>query len=179
MKTKITKPIVLIGMMGSGKSTIGKKLAKKLHMQFYDSDQVIEEREGLSVLDIYDFRGEEYFKLQEEKIIKEILRYGTIILSTGGGSFINNELRNLIKEKAISIWLHTDINTIVERISRRNTRPGLNGENKREVLEKLISDQYPLFEQADIKIESGNSDAHFIVDNIMLKLKSLNSSIVA
>ncbi|KIE04603.1 Shikimate kinase [Candidatus Jidaibacter acanthamoeba] len=171
MRIKVTKPIVLVGIMGSGKSTIGKKLAKKLHMQFYDSDQVIEEREGLKIVDIYDYRGEEYFKKQEESIIKEVLRYGTIILSTGGGSFANEEVRNLIKEKAISIWLYSDIDTIYERISRRNTRPGLNGENKLEVLESLIEQQYPLLEQADIKINSGNADAHYIVDNILVKLK--------
>ncbi|AIF81740.1 shikimate kinase [endosymbiont of Acanthamoeba sp. UWC8] len=173
MRIKVTKPIVLVGIMGSGKSTIGKKLAKKLHMQFYDSDQVIEEREGLKIVDIYDYRGEEYFKKQEESIIKEVLRYGTIILSTGGGSFANEEVRNLIKEKAISIWLYSDIDTIYERISRRNTRPGLNGENKLEVLESLIEQQYPLLEQADIKINSGNADAHYIVDNILVKLKEL------
>ncbi len=171
MKIRVVKPIVLVGIIGSGKSTIGKKLAKKLHMQFYDSDQVIEEREGLKIVDIHDYRGEEYFRKQEETIIKEILRYGTIILSTGGGSFINDEIRELIKEKAISIWLHSDIETIYERISRRNTRPGLNNENKREVLAGLIEQQYPLLEQADIKINSGNADAHFIVDNILLKLK--------
>lgn len=171
MKIKVTKPIVLVGIMGSGKSTVGKKLARKLHMQFYDSDQIIEEREGLKVVDIHDYRGEAYFRTQEEKVIKEILRYGAIILSTGGGSFANEEVRNLIKEKAISIWLYSDIETIYERISRRNTRPGLNGENKREILENIINEQYPLLEQADIKINSGNADAHFIVDNILLKLK--------
>jgi shikimate kinase len=172
MEIRVTKPIVLIGIMGTGKSTIGKKLAKKLHLQFYDSDQVIEEREGLKVMDIHDFRGEDYFRQQEERVIKEILRYGTIILSTGGGSFVNDDIRQLIKEKAISIWLYSDIETIYERISRRNTRPGLNVDNKRKVLENLINEQYPLLEQADIKIDSGNADAHSIVDNILLKLKT-------
>lgn len=173
MKIKVTKPIVLVGIIGSGKSTIGKKLAKKLYMQFYDSDQIIEEREGLKVVDIHDYRGSEYFQQQEEKVIQEILSYGNIVLSTGGNSFTNEQLRKIIKEKSISIWLHSDTDTIYERISRRNTRPGLNNSNKREVIENLIEQQYPLLEQANIKIKSGNTDAHFIVDSILLRLQNI------
>jgi len=172
MKVKIEKPIVLVGMIGTGKSTIGKKLARKLHMQFYDSDQVIEEREGLSIVDIYDFKGEQYFHQQEEKIIAEILRYGPIVLSTGGGSFINENVRKLIKDKAISVWLYTDLDIIHDRVSRRNTRPDLNNGNKKQILEQMVEERYPIYELADIKIESGNTDSHHIVDNILLKLKS-------
>lgn len=167
----VQKPIVLVGMLGTGKSTVGKKLARKLHMQFYDSDQVIEEREGLSIVDIFDFRGEDYLRSQEEKIITEIMRYGPVVLSTGGGSFIHEEVRTLIKDKAISIWLYTDLDIIHERVSRRNTRPGLHNGDKREILEQMVEERYPIYEQADLKVESGNSGTHHIVDTILFKLK--------
>lgn len=174
MTIKIDKPIVLIGMVGSGKSTVGKKLAKKLFVRFLDTDQVIEEMTNLSVLDIHEVLGEEYFKKKEESVVKDILTYGPVVLSTGGASFANDPVRALIKEKAISIWLHADISTILERVSRRNTRPGLNGQDKKDVLQKMMDENLPYFEQADIKIDSGNADAHFIVDSILMRLKSMN-----
>jgi shikimate kinase len=174
MRLILKKPIVLVGMIGTGKSTVGKKLARKLHMQFYDSDQVIEEREGLSIIDIYEFRGESYFKQQEEKVISEIMRYGPVVLSTGGSSFTNQMVHDLVKEKAISIWLYADIDTIFERVSRRNTRPGLHGEDKREVIEDMMQRHHPYLEKADIKVESGNTDTFYIVDNIIAKLKTFS-----
>ncbi len=172
MRNLIKKPIVLVGMMGSGKSTIGKRLAYKLNLQFYDSDRLIEEREGLSVVDIFDFRGEEYFKKKESEIIKEILGYGNIVLSTGGESFFKDEVREVIKQSATSIWLKTSIEILHERVSRRNTRPQLAGENKKELIEEMVSKSYPIFEQADITIESTDMEAHFIVDTIISKLKT-------
>ena len=171
----IKKPIVLIGMMGSGKSTIGKRLGYKLNLQFYDSDKIIEEREKLSVLDIFDFRGEEYFRKLEAVVIKEIINYGTVVISTGGESFKNSEIRDSIKQNAISIWLKTDIETLFERVSRRNTRPQLNGTNKMEVIERMVAENYPIFEQADIIIESKNMEAHFVVDTIMSRLKTFEA----
>jgi len=171
MKFKVTKPIVLVGMMGSGKSTIGKRLAKRLNLQFYDSDKVIEEREGLSVVDIYDFRGEPYFRKKEFETIKEILRYGPTVLSTGGNSFMDDDIRNMIKEQALSIWLSTDINTLYERVSKRNTRPELNCNNKLELLQKLAEERFDLYSQTDITIESGNDDVHFLVDALVLRVQ--------
>ncbi len=159
-------------MMGSGKSTIGKRLAYKLNMQFYDSDKVIEEREGLSVLDIFEFRGEDYFRQKEIEIIKEIIGYGNVVLSTGGGSFVIDEVRDLVKETAVSIWLKTDIATIHERVSRRNTRPLLSGDNKLEIIQKLSAERDPIYEKADIIVESSENEIHYVVDTILIKLKS-------
>jgi len=172
IRSVIRKPIVLVGMMGSGKSTIGKRLAYKLNMQFYDSDKVIEEREGLSALDIFEFRGEEYFRQKEITTIKEILDYGNVVLSTGGGSFIIDEVRELIKQQAVSIWLKTNIETIHERVSRRNTRPLLSGDNKLEVIQKLSAERDPIYEQADIIVESSENEIHYVVDTILIKLKT-------
>lgn len=171
MRNLIKKPIVLVGMMGSGKSTIGKRLAYKLNLQFYDSDKLIEEREGLSIVDIFDYRGEEYFRKQEVNTIKEILNYGTVVLSTGGESFMHDEVRSAIKESATSIWLKTNIDILHERVSRRNTRPQFAGENKMELIERMVAESYPVYEQADIVVESKDMEAHFVVDTIMSKLK--------
>lgn len=172
MKNTLNKPIVLIGTMGSGKSTIGKRLAYKLNLQFYDSDKIIEEREGLSIIDIFDFRGEAYFKEQEMKVINEILGYGVVVLSTGGESFLIEEIREKISQNAISIWLKASLETLHERVSRRNTRPQLLSTDKMTVIENMIAESYPLFEKADITIESKDMEAHLIVDTIMSKLKT-------
>jgi len=170
IKKILTKPVVLIGMMGSGKSTVGKKLARKLNLQFYDSDKVLEDREALSIVDIHDFMGERYFYQKEEEVIKEIIGYGVVILSTGGSSFMNENIRNFIKEKTISIWLDSNLDTIYERVSRRNTRPELiASDNKKELLAKMLQEREPIFKQADIKIES-DLEAHHLVSTIIEKL---------
>lgn len=171
LRSMMKKPLVLVGMMGSGKSTIGKRLAYKLNLQFYDSDKTIEEREGLSLPEIFDFRGEEYFKAQEVKAIKEILSYGTVVLSTGGESFVNPEVRELVKEKGISLWLKTDIEKVYERVLRRNTRPQLNTPNKMELIQNMVDTYYPLFAQADIIVESRDMEAHFVVDSVLAQLR--------
>ncbi len=172
MKESINKPIVLIGIMGSGKSTIGKKLAKKLRLQFYDSDREIESREGVSVIDIYDFKGEEYFKKKEEEIVKEILGYGITLLSTGSSTFLNDELRAIIKKNAISIWLSADLDTLYNRVIRRNTRPELDKiDNKKELLEKMMEERYPVYSQADITVMSQDLDTHYVVDTVIAKLR--------
>ena len=175
MKKFFTKPIALIGMMGSGKSTVGKKLARKLNLQFYDSDKVIEEREGLSIIDIYDFMGEKYFQEKEEVVIKEILGYGVVVLSTGGSSFMNSNVRTFIKEKTISVWLDSDLDTIYERVSKRNTRPEIiASENKRELLQKMMLERNHLFAQADVKIKS-DLESHHLVNSLATTLEDFKN----
>lgn len=167
------KPIVLVGMMGTGKSTIGKKLASKLNIQFYDSDKIIEEREGFSVVDIFDYRGEEYFNNKEREVINEILGYGITVISTGGGTFLVDDLRQIIKERAISIWLDSSIDVIHERVARRNTRPQLNVDNQREVIEQMVDERKPLYSEADIHIDCTNLEAHHVVDTVLTRLRNL------
>ncbi|MDJ1257585.1 MAG: AAA family ATPase [Candidatus Midichloria sp.] len=171
LREVLDKPIVLTGIMGSGKSTVGKKLAKRLNLQFYDSDKVIEEREGLSIVDVHDFKGAEYFQKQEKKVITEILGYGQLVLSTGGGSFANPEVRELIKSKAITIWLSANLDILYDRVSRRNTRPELNSGDKKAILQKMIDDSKDLAAQADMIVESIEQDSHYIVDIIISRLK--------
>lgn len=162
---EITKPIVFVGMMGTGKSTIGKKIANKFNLKFYDSDKIIEEREGLSILDIFDYKGEDYFREIESKTIEELLSYGTIVLSTGGGSFLIDSVRELIKDKALSVWLDSSPAAIYERVSRKKTRPLLMGTNNNiENITKMVTDRAPIYSQADIRLETQDMESHFVVD---------------
>ena len=172
MKKKLKKPIVLVGMMGSGKSTVGRKLAKKIDLRFYDSDNIIEGREGLSITDIHEYMGQKYFQEKEEETIKEILDYGNIVLSTGGGSFSNPNIRNIIKEKATCIWLDANINTILERVSRRNTRPELIGKNNKEVIQdvELLASQVERCNQILRKLSlEPNQEDDFIDEDLTMK----------
>ena len=171
MENLITKPIVLVGIMGSGKSTVGKKLAHKLGLKFYDTDRAIEEREGLSIVEIYDFRGKEYFQKKEVEIIKEFLSYGVVVIATGGETFIRPELHELIKKHTISVWISADKKILYERISRRDTRPAFNCENKMKVLDTMLEKYNPIYADADITIENHSFDTHHIIDTLIMRLK--------
>jgi shikimate kinase len=152
-------------MMGTGKSTIGKKIANKFNLKFYDSDKIIEEREGLSVLDIFDYKGEDYFRKIETQVIAELLGYGIIVLSTGGGSFLIDEVRNNIKNSALSVWLDSSPEAIHERVSRKKTRPLLVGENNNiENITQMVNDRAPIYSEADIRLETQDMESHFVVD---------------
>ncbi len=168
----IDKPIVLIGTAGSGKSTVGRRVAKKVRLQFYDSDKIIEERENMSVISIYNTYGAEYFQKREKEVIEEVISgYGRVVLSTGSNAFIDPEIRHFIKSHSVTVWLYADIKILHERISRRNSRPGFTPENTLQVLEKIISEHYPIYSEADIAIESHEYDIYRVVDIVILKLK--------
>ncbi len=170
--SEIKKPIVLVGSAGSGKSTVGRRVAKKLKLQFYDSDKMIEEREGLSVVEIHQIHGVEYFTRREKEVIEEVLStYGTVILSTGSNSFIDDEMHDMIRSNAITIWLYADINVLAERISRRNSRPGFTPENTEDLLKEVIEKHYPIYGDVDISVESHEHDIYKVVDTVILKLK--------
>lgn len=171
LRNLLRKPIVIIGMMGSGKSTIGKRLAYKLNLQFYDTDSMIEDREGLSVIDIHDFRGETYFRQKETEVIDEVLKYGVTVISTGGDSFMSEPAREMILNRSTSIWLKTDSKTILERVSRRNTRPNMGADVDVAYIEQILAEREPIYNQASIIIESSDLDAHHVLDTILVKLK--------
>jgi len=164
-------PIVLVGMIGSGKSTIGRKLARKLDLKFYDSDKILEERVGLSIVDIHDFMGTKYFLEIEEQVIKEVLSYGVVVLSTGGNSLMNQNIRESIKKNAVSIWLNSSLETLYSRIIKRNnTRPELIGSNdKKDLLKKLLMEREPILKCADIEIGS-DTETYLLVNEIIEKL---------
>ena len=148
------RPIVLIGMMGAGKTTVGRRLAARLGRHFVDSDEEVEKAAGMSIEDIFAAHGEADFRAGEVKVIARLLKDHNIVLGTGGGAFINAETRALVKEAAISVWIKADFELLFQRVSRRSNRPLLKTANPRETLQKLIEARYPIYAEADVTIVS-------------------------
>ncbi len=153
----LNRSIVLVGLMGSGKSSIGKHLAQHLTMQFVDSDAKIEETVGLSINKIFETHGALYFRTYERQIIARLLNEESpIVLATGGGAYMDTTTRKNIKKSCISIWIKAELEVLLKRVSKRNNRPLLNIENKQETLSNLIDTRYPVYEEADITVLSAD-----------------------
>lgn len=167
------KPIVLVGMMGAGKSTVGTRLAKKLKIPFYDTDNLVQELAGCSIDDIFKYAGEEFFCNKERQVLEDLLTLTSCVISTGGSAFIDPANRKLIKDKAISIWLRADYDTILERVSRRNTRPTLKSGNKADLVDQLIKERYPIYSEADLSVNSGDGPHMIIVDDIIKQVTKM------
>ena len=148
------RPIVLIGMMGAGKTTVGRRLAAKLGRHFADSDEEVEKAAGMTIEDIFRTRGEADFRAGEVKVIARLLKDGNIVLGTGAGAFINPDTRQLIKASALSVWIKADFELLFQRVSRRSNRPLLKTANPRETLQKLIEARYPIYAEADVTVVS-------------------------
>ncbi len=162
--------------MGAGKTTVGRRLAKRLGLEFADSDFEIEKAAQMSVSDIFSAYGEDHFRSGERRVIARLLNGPARVLATGGGAFVNDETRALMKEQAITIWLDADLDVLVERTSRRDTRPLLQNTNPGEVLRNLMLERGPIYEQADIRIRSSEGPHDTVVDAIMNALKERNTS---
>jgi len=155
----LPKTLVLVGMMGAGKSSIGWRLARKLGIPFHDTDQEVERAAGCSVADIFETWGEKAFRDAERRVIKRLLSGPVQVISTGDGTFADEGSRGLIKENALSLWLRADPEVLYERVIRRDTRPLLFEGDAKQILEELVERRYPLYEKADLIVES-NDDAH-------------------
>ncbi|KQX35703.1 shikimate kinase [Devosia sp. Root436] len=148
------KPLVLVGMMGAGKTTVGRRLAARLNRQFLDSDEEIEKAAQMTIPEIFEQRGEPEFRAGETRVIARVLKDQGVVLATGGGAFVNVETRALVKTEAISVWLKAEVDILFERVSRRSNRPLLKTANPRATLEKLIEDRYPIYAEADVTVVS-------------------------
>lgn len=146
--------------MGCGKSRVGAELAKLLKMPFVDSDREIENAAGLSVLEIFERFGEQEFRSGEKKVMLRLLSGEPKVLATGGGAFIQQDIRESIKKYAISIWLKADIETLVERTSRTDRRPLLQGTDPRQRLQELMDARYPIYAEADITVVTDRQTPH-------------------
>lgn len=150
----IDRPIVLVGMMGAGKTTIGRRLAGALALPFRDADAEIEAAAGMSVSELFEKHGEASFREGEAKVIARLLSGPPIVLATGGGALTNAQTRKLVAERAISIWLRADVDTLVRRATRRPTRPLLKKGDPKETIARLLAERTPFYEGAALKVDS-------------------------
>ena len=164
--------IVMVGLMGAGKSSIGRRLATRLGMPFADADTEIEKAAGMSINEIFDRFGEPAFREGERKVIKRLMEGPVQIISTGGGAFMDDQTRTLIAEGGISVWLRADLDLLLARTSRRNTRPLLRQGEPREILQKLMDERYPIYAEADVTIDAGERDHEETVTEVIRQLTS-------
>lgn len=161
------RSLVLIGLMGAGKSAIGRRLAKRLGLDFVDADKEIEAAAGMSINEIFTEHGEDYFRDGERRVIARLLGGGPIVLATGGGAYMNEETRAEISENGVSIWLNADLDILLERVSRRDTRPLLKTGDPREIMASLMAERYPVYAGADVTVQSRDVPHDVIVEEIV------------
>jgi shikimate kinase len=167
--------IYLIGLMGAGKTTIGRQLAKALVLPFYDSDKAIEEKTGVDIPTIFEFEGEEGFRDREQKMIQQLTQMKGIVLATGGGAVLREENRNLLKENGFIVYLQCPIERILERTRRDTQRPLLRTANPKEKIQSLFIEREPIYLScADYKIDTGIMSSKEVVERILEKYRSLN-----
>ena len=148
------RPLVLVGMMGAGKTTVGRRLAAQLGRVFLDSDEEIEKAAQMTIPEIFEQRGEPEFRAGETRVIARVLKDKDIVLATGGGAFVNAETRGLVKAQAVSVWIRADFELLFARVSRRSNRPLLKTANPRATLQKLIDERYDIYAEADVTVVS-------------------------
>lgn len=153
---RITRPVVLVGLMGVGKSTVGRKLASLLHRDFVDADEAIVEAARRTIPEIFETFGEAHFRDGERRVIARLIDEGHGVIATGGGAFVDPVTRAAVLEKAIAVWIDCDVDTLVERTSRRSNRPLLRNGNPRDILAKLAADRAPFYAEAPIRVVSEN-----------------------
>jgi shikimate kinase len=167
------RSIVLVGLMGCGKSAIGRRLAAKLALPFVDADEEIEKAAGKSIEDIFADHGEPYFREGERKVLARLLRSGPQVLATGGGAFMNNETRAAIAASGLSVWLKAELPLLVRRVGKRGNRPLLKAGEPEAVLRNLMESRYPTYALADITVESRDVPHEVIVGEIAAKLSQV------
>ncbi len=163
------KIILLVGLMGSGKTSVGKRLAKKLNLPFVDGDQEIEKAAGLSLIDVLKCFGPEEYRAGEKRVMKRLLEGSACVLASGGGSFVAEETRQHAKKNAITIWLKADVDVLYNRTAGRKHRPFLRGNDSglKEKLEKYIADEYPYYSEADIVVETKEEQVDITVGRVI------------
>lgn len=163
----VDRTIALIGLMGVGKSTVGRRLARRLGVPFADGDTEIEEAAGMTVSDIFSLYGEGEFRAGEARVMKRLVEGPPIVLATGGGAVMNAETRALLKEKALTVWMRADLKVVAERVRRRDTRPLLRGRDPLETLKQMAEVRYPIYAFADVTVEVGAGAHAQAVDAII------------
>lgn len=172
LRGRIGRPLVLVGMMGAGKSTVARRLAASLSLPFNDADEEIVAAARMSIAEIFEAFGEPYFRDGERRVIARLLQGAPCVIATGGGAFVEPATRALILEKGLAIWLDSDLDTLVERVGRRDTRPLLRGRDPREVIERLAAERRPAYAQAPIRVVSDRGPMTRTVTRILEELEA-------
>lgn len=165
--------IVFVGLMGAGKSAIGRMVAQQLKVQFIDTDVEIERVSRMTISELFATYGEEEFRALETRVIKRLLRGGPKVISTGGGAFINDNTRRHISRGSISLWLKADLEVLWERVNKRDHRPLLKTENPRATLAALMEKRYPVYAEADLTIESRDVRKEIIVTEVLAAIAGI------
>ncbi len=170
------RTIVLVGLMGAGKSCIGRRLAARLGLPFRDADAEIERAAGCSIEDIFELHGEAAFREGENRVICRLLTDAPHVLATGGGAFMNPETRAAIGERAISVWLRADLELMLKRTGRRNNRPLLKRGDPRKILSDLMDQRYPVYGDADLVVDSVDGPPEVTVERVLAALRERTGS---
>jgi shikimate kinase len=166
------RSVVLVGLMGAGKSTVGRRLAQKLGLPFRDADHEIEAAAGMTIPDIFAIYGETYFRDGERRVIARLLQEGPIVLATGGGAFMSEETRARIRERGVSVWLRADHDVLMRRVRKRTNRPLLQNADPEGTMRKLIEARHPVYAQADLMVESHEAPHDRVVHEVARALKA-------
>nr|WP_320140935.1 shikimate kinase [uncultured Cohaesibacter sp.] len=165
------RPIVLVGLMGAGKTTIGRRLAKRLSIPFRDADHEIEAAANMTVAEIFAQHGEAHFRDGEKRVIARLLDEGDQVIATGGGAWMNEETRALVAERGISVWLKAEFDVLMERVRRRSHRPLLKDPDPEGVMHRLMDERYPVYEMADVVVLSKEAPHDRIVTSVIEALE--------
>lgn len=167
-----SRSIVLVGLMGAGKSSIGRRLAHRLGLPFVDADTEIEKAADLTIPEIFEKHGEPYFRAGEVRVVARILDSGPQVLATGGGAYMNPETRARIRERGISLWLKAELDVLMKRVKRRGDRPLLKADDPQAVLKRLMDERYPVYAEADLTVVSREASHDEVVDDVIAALAS-------
>ena len=168
---RLDRPVVLVGLMGVGKSTVGRRLAKRLGLAFVDSDAEIEDASGYPPAEMFERYGEREFRDGERRLVARLLEGDVRVIATGGGAYIDPGTRKLLNERAITIWLDAPVDILAERTSRRDTRAQLRNGDPKTVLERLAEERRPSYEEAHLHVKSGDGAHRDVVDAILRALE--------
>lgn len=175
-RLSLPRPLALVGLMGVGKTTVGRRLAEALNVPFKDADEEIEKAAGQSVSDIFAAYGEAGFRDGEQKVISRLLDDGPHVLATGGGAFVQDSTRSILRQKAITVWLRTDLRVIARRVAHRNHRPLLRNRDPMDVLKEHEKTRYPFYAEADITVDTGDQSHAKSVELVLAALKAFLAS---
>ena len=167
LAARLDRPVVLVGLMGVGKSTVGKRLANALSLPFHDADEAIVEAAQMNIADIFAELGEANFRDGERRVIARLMDSGPSVIATGGGAFCHPETRALVLERGVAVWLDARIDTLVARTGRRDTRPLLRGGDPRQILTRLAAERGPIYGEAPIHVMSDDGPHSATVERLM------------